>query len=109
MPIELQDIPIITKNQIRKLIIIGTHLHQWQGTDTNDLSRVMKEQGIIQLDPLNPAGRSHDHFLFARLPTYTQGLMEQILYPKAEVFESYFHSLDVVSRDFISLFFIFSS
>ncbi|MCG3224827.1 MAG: hypothetical protein H7647_10195, partial [Candidatus Heimdallarchaeota archaeon] len=47
----------ISKDDLRKLAVVGTHLHQWQGKSKQDVSDVFKQQVMVQLDPLNPAGR----------------------------------------------------
>ena len=64
MPIQLEDIPVISKSQLQKVMIIGTHLHQWQSESLSGVDQVIAAQGFVQIDPLNPAGRNHDHFFF---------------------------------------------
>ncbi|MFW9917137.1 MAG: DNA glycosylase AlkZ-like family protein, partial [Candidatus Thorarchaeota archaeon] len=46
-------------------------------------------QRMVQLDPLNPAGRNHDLFFAARVPDYKVGLFEKIMYPAKRIFEAY--------------------
>jgi uncharacterized protein YcaQ len=99
------DIPKITKIQLQKLLIVGTHLNSWQGHGIEGLRKVFKEQGFIQIDPLNPAGRYHDFFLFARIPDYKQGNLERILYPEGIVFESFFQMMCFIHRDYFPLFY----
>jgi uncharacterized protein YcaQ len=101
----IDDIPKITKNQLQKLLIVGTHLHKWQGYGIDGLRSVFKEQSFIQIDPLNPAGRYHDFFLFARIPDYKQGDLERILYPEGVVFEDFFQMMCFIHRDFFHLFY----
>ncbi len=105
MVIGLQDIPTISKGELKILLIIGTHLHQWQGNDKNDLGSIIQQQGFIQLDPLNPAGRNHDIFLLARSQKYRIGEFEGNLYPKQDVFEDYMHSLNAIKREFFPIFY----
>jgi len=69
--------------------VAGTHLHKWQGTGPNGLAKVIREQGQIQLDPLNPAGRYHDLFFMTRMPDYKVGQFEREAYSKRLVFESF--------------------
>ena len=100
----IDDIPKITKKQLQKLLIVGTHLHTWQGNGNDDLRSVFKKQGFIQIDPLNPAGRYHDFFLFARIPEYKQGALERILYPEGLVFENFFQMMCFIHRENFPLF-----
>ncbi|MHA1109509.1 MAG: DNA glycosylase AlkZ-like family protein [Promethearchaeota archaeon] len=101
----IEDIPKITKKQLQKLLVIGTHLHQWHGHGIDGLKYVFKDQSFIQIDPLNPAGRYHDFFLFARIPDYKQGNLERILYPEGLVFENFFQMMCFIHRDHFSLFY----
>ncbi|MHA1672593.1 MAG: DNA glycosylase AlkZ-like family protein, partial [Promethearchaeota archaeon] len=98
-------IPRITRSQLRKVALVGCQLHQFKGKGKTGIRNLIREQGMIQLDPLNPAGRNHDIFCFSRLNTYSQGAFEDILYPEALVFENYFHVLNVISRDYLPLFY----
>ena len=100
-----KGIPRVTRSQLRKVAIVGCHLHQYEGKGKIGIRNLIREQGLIQLDPLNPAGRNHDIFCFSRLNAYSQGAFEKILYPEALVFENYFHALNVISRDFLPLFY----
>ena len=101
----ISDIPKITKSQLQKLLVVGTHLHTWQGHGVDGLRSVFKEQGFIQIDPLNPAGRYHDFFLFSRIPDYKQGDLEAILFPEGLVFENFFQMMCFIHRDHFSLFY----
>ncbi|MFX0016208.1 MAG: DNA glycosylase AlkZ-like family protein [Promethearchaeota archaeon] len=95
-------IPQITPNELKRVLIVGCHLHHWQG---NDIRRIIQEQGIVQLDPLNPAGRYHDIFFSSRTQKYQQGDFEKIVYPEKLVFESYFHNLNAIHIDHFPLFY----
>ncbi|MHA1746871.1 MAG: DNA glycosylase AlkZ-like family protein [Promethearchaeota archaeon] len=105
MDLLLAEIPPISKSELQKLLIMGTHLHQWQGQGKRDIPAVMQKQGFFQLDPLNPAGRSHDLFFASRIKNYHRGEAENNLYHKKLGFESYFHNLNFISRDFFPLFY----
>ena len=67
MPIQLTE---ITTKELKKIAIVGTHLHKWQGKGVEDIERVFNEQAKVQLDPLNPAGRNHDLFFASRIENY---------------------------------------
>ncbi len=101
----VEDIPKITKIQMQKLLVVGTHLHKWQGHGIDGLKKVFQEQGFIQIDPLNPAGRYHDFFLFARIPDYKQGNLEKILYPEGLLFENFFQMMCFIHREHFTLFY----
>ena len=94
----------ISKENLRKLAIVGTHHHQWQGENKQDVLDVFKQQGMVQLDPLNPAGRNHDIFFSSRIRNYQIGDFQDIVYPKKEVFESYFPNLMAITKEYFSLF-----
>ncbi len=105
MDYSIDEIPKITKFQLRKLLVKGTHLNKWQGYGIEGLRTVFKEQGFIQIDPLNPAGRYHDFFLFARIPDYKQGYLERILYPEGLVFEDFLQMMCFIHREHFPLFY----
>ncbi|MCK4972288.1 MAG: winged helix DNA-binding domain-containing protein [Candidatus Heimdallarchaeota archaeon] len=94
----------ISKDDLRKLAIVGTHLHQWQGNDKQDILNVFKQQAMVQLDPLNPAGRNHDIFFFSRIKDYQIDDFQKVVYPRKEVFETYFPNLMAVAKEYFSLF-----
>ena len=95
-------IPQITQDELKRLIIVGCHLHRWQG---NDLRKIIQEQGLVQLDPLNPAGRYHDFFFSSRMSDYQRGEFEKTVYSKKLVFETYFHNLNAIHVDHFPLFY----
>ncbi|WP_371804032.1 DNA glycosylase AlkZ-like family protein [Candidatus Lokiarchaeum ossiferum] len=105
MPIQLDDLPTISKSQLQKLFIVGTHLHKWQNKSSTGIEDVFAEQGFVQIDPLNPAGRNHDHFFLSRMPQYQQGMAEKQLYTNNVLFESYFHSLNMISMKYFPIFY----
>ncbi|MHA2244728.1 MAG: DNA glycosylase AlkZ-like family protein [Candidatus Hodarchaeales archaeon] len=98
-------IPQITKDELKRVLIVGSHLHRWQGKGSNDIKKVIREQGLVQLDPLNPAGRYHDIFFSSRIPDYRRGDFEKIVYPEKLVFETYFHNLNAIYIDHFPLFY----
>ncbi|MFQ6125626.1 MAG: hypothetical protein ACE5R6_13645 [Candidatus Heimdallarchaeota archaeon] len=79
----------VSKEELQRIALAGTHLHKWQGEGTEGLRKVIKEQAIVQLDPLNPAGREHDIFFAARVRDYKIGQFEVVAYPERLIFESY--------------------
>lgn len=105
MSIQLDDLPTISKSQLQRLMIVGTHLHKWQNLSSTGIENVVAQQGFVQIDPLNPAGRNHDHFFFSRMPKYQQGMAENHLYSGNLIFESYFHSLNMISMEYFPLFY----
>ena len=94
----------VSKEELRKIAIVGTHLHNWQGKDEKDILRVFHEQASVQLDPLNPAGRNHDLFFLSRMPKYKIHMFQNLAYPQREVFECYFPNLMAISKEFFPLF-----
>lgn len=98
----MPSIPQITQDELKRLLIVGCHLHRWQG---NDVKKIIQEQGLVQLDPLNPAGRYHDLFFSSRIPDYQRGEFERIVYHEKLVFETYFHNLNAIHIDYFPLFY----
>ncbi len=105
MGLELTDVPIISKNDLKQVQIVGTHLHEWIGKGTVGLNTCIQRMGCVQIDPINPAGRNHDHFFLSRIPNYRQGSLESDLYQKAKVFEAYFPNLHAIDRRVFPLFY----
>lgn len=106
------NIPSISKAELQKVAIVGCHLHSFITPKRTkiqdikaDLRSLIQNQGIIQLDPLNPAGRNHDIFCSCRLKSYRYALFEKTLYPEKLVFENYFHLLNVIDRTHLPLFY----
>lgn len=100
-----QSIPQISKEELRTLLIMGCHLHKWQGQGKEGIRKVIREQGLVQLDPLAPCARYHDYFFSCRIPDYHQGEFEQLAYPEKLVFETYFHNLNAISMEYFPLFY----
>ena len=94
----------VTREEIQKLAIVGTHLHDWQGSDNNSISDVFKQQAMVQLDPLNPAGRNHDIFFMSRIQNYTLDAFQKTVYPKKQAFEAYFPNIMSISSEYFPLF-----
>ncbi len=79
----------VSTEELRRIALAGTHLHKWEGKGTDGLKKVIKDHAVVQLDPLNPAGREHDIFFAARIRDYKIGQFEEVAYPERLVFESY--------------------
>ncbi len=94
----------ISKEDLRKLAVVGTHLHQWQGKSKQDILDVFKQQAMVQLDPLNPAGRNHDIFFSSRIKDYKIDDFQKVVYPSKEVFEAYFPNLMAITKEHFTLF-----
>ena len=95
----------VSQEELQKIAIVGTHLHKWQGKDTTSIPEVFEQQAMVQLDPLNPAGRYHDFFFSSRMPNYRRGEFEKTVYTEKLVFETYFHNLNAINIDFFPLFY----
>ncbi|MHA2113339.1 MAG: DNA glycosylase AlkZ-like family protein, partial [Candidatus Hodarchaeales archaeon] len=95
---------VLRKNELKRLIIVGSNLHCWQGKGDEGVRKVIKEHGFVQLDPLNPAGRYHDIFFSARIPDYKQGQFEKLAYTEKLVFETHFHNLNAISIEHFPFF-----
>jgi hypothetical protein len=97
-------IPILSKSELKRILIVGSNLHYWQGKGDEGIRKIIREHGFIQLDPLNPAGRYHDIFFSARIPDYKQGQFEKFAYTKKLVFETHFHNLNAISMEHFPFF-----
>ena len=79
----------VSLTELKHIFLVGTHLHKYQGKFKSSVSKIFKSQGSVQYDPLNPAGRYHDHFFCSRIQNYQQGDYENEVYKKKLVFEYY--------------------
>lgn len=99
------DIISLSKEELRHIFLVGTHLHKFQGKEgEKSISDIIKSQGMIQYDPLNPAGRYHDHFLLSRIQNYKQGDFERIAYKKKLIFEYYNPNLCAIAIEHFPTF-----
>jgi hypothetical protein len=105
MNIVVDDLATISKTNLQKVMVVGTHLHQYYPESNLIVEVILKDQGFVQLDPLNPAGRNHDFFFFARTPKYTIGSMENTVYPEKKVFEQHFHRLNTIAKEYFPIFY----
>jgi hypothetical protein len=87
----------LSKKELRHIFLVGTHMHSFQGKNSSSVPYIIKDRGMIQYDPLNPAGRYHDHFLFNRIENYKQADFEKIAYKKKLIFEYYNPNLCALS------------
>ena len=94
----------LSKEELRRIAIVGTHLHNWQDSGDNSVQKVFQKQAMVQLDPLNPAGRNHDLFFLARIPDYKIDSFQKIAYPKKLVFEAYYPNLMAIIKEHLPLF-----
>ena len=101
MKVEIIELP---KSDLKKIAVVGTHLHKWQGNNYDDIQKIINEQAMVQLDPLNPAGRNHDLFFFSRMLNYKTGDFQETVYPQKLVFEAYFPNLMAISKKYFPLF-----
>ncbi|MHA2362791.1 MAG: DNA glycosylase AlkZ-like family protein [Candidatus Hodarchaeales archaeon] len=98
-------ITTVSKDELRHIAIVGTHLHRWQGKGKLGIKKVIKEHGLVQLDPLNPAGRYHDLFFLARVPDYNIGDFEKIVYPEKLIFEAFSPNLSAISVEHFPIYY----
>jgi len=98
------EISLITEEELKRLILVGSNLHSWQGAGEDGIRKIIKEHGFIQYDPLNPAGRYHDLFFNSRILDYKRGQFEKIAYKEGLVFETYFHNLNAISIEHFPFF-----
>ncbi len=94
----------VSLDELQKIAIAGTHLHKWQGIDNSSVSDVFKQQAMVQLDPLNPAGRNHDIFFMSRIQKYIIDSFQKEVYPKKQAFEAYFPNLMSISVEHFPIF-----
>ncbi|MFW9852602.1 MAG: DNA glycosylase AlkZ-like family protein [Candidatus Thorarchaeota archaeon] len=94
----------LSKVELQKIAIVGTHLHSWQDSGNEGVLNVFQTQGMVQLDPLNPAGRNHDLFFLARIPDYKVHSFQKIIYSKKLVFEAYFPNLMAIYKEYLPIF-----
>ncbi|MEE9409941.1 MAG: crosslink repair DNA glycosylase YcaQ family protein [Candidatus Heimdallarchaeota archaeon] len=94
----------LSKEDLQKIAIVGTNLHKWFDEETEGIRKVIEKLAMVQLDPLNPAGRNHDLFFSSRLPKYKISEFQQLVYSEKLIFESYFPNLMAISKEYLPLF-----
>ena len=94
----------ISLSDIQKVAVVGTHLHRWQGEDNDSIPHVIRQQAMVQLDPLNPAGRNHDIFFQSRISSYDTNKFQKTVYPNKLVFEAYYPNLMAISKEHFPIF-----
>ena len=70
MNIVVDDLATISKPDLQKIMVVGTHLHQYYPESPLLVEEIIQDQGFVQLDPLNPAGRNHDFFFCSNSEIY---------------------------------------
>jgi len=52
--------------------------------------------GAVQIDPINPFSRNHDHVLYSRVAEYRPAMLEKLLYDERFCFEYYCNALCIL-------------
>ncbi|MHA1984027.1 MAG: DNA glycosylase AlkZ-like family protein [Candidatus Hodarchaeales archaeon] len=93
----LEIIDHLSLKELRKIAISAGGLNNFSDKNKKAIDTIIKKSGMIQLDPINPAGRNHDLYFLSRYPYYQKGDFEKVLYEqKQSVFEVYFPNLMAV-------------
>lgn len=101
--IELQDTLELTTEELRKIDVVGLHLNQWNNSKY-PINTLLEKFGGVQLDPLNPAGRSHDFFFMSRIEEYKVMDFEKYVYPNKIIFEAYHGPLYALHMKYFPIF-----
>jgi len=56
----------------------------------------VSELGAVQIDPINPFSRNHDHVLYSRVAGYSPVMLDRLLYDERFCFEYYCNALCVL-------------
>ncbi|MBK5266791.1 MAG: winged helix DNA-binding domain-containing protein, partial [Acidimicrobiia bacterium] len=64
--------------------------------DVRHVRRVMRRIGLLQLDSVNVAVRSHYMPLFSRLGPYRKELIDEVAYERGELFEYWGHEASLL-------------
>lgn len=56
----------------------------------------VSELGAVQIDPINPFSRNHDHVLYSRVAGYSPAMLDRLLYEERVCFEYYCNALCVL-------------
>ncbi|MHA2104433.1 MAG: DNA glycosylase AlkZ-like family protein [Candidatus Hodarchaeales archaeon] len=93
----LEIIDHLSLKELRKITISAGGLNNFSGKNKKAIHAIIKKSGMVQLDPIDPAGRNHDLYFLSRYPYYQKGDFEKVLYEqKQSVFEVYFPNLMAV-------------
>ena len=93
----------LTPAEIQRILIVGSKLNNFQSNGENGIKSIIKDLGMVQLDPLNPAGRNHDIFFFSRVKDYMIGQFEELSYPEKLIFEANNPNLMAISIEYFPL------
>jgi len=66
----------------------------------DDLHRVIRDLGFVQLDSINTVARAHDLILFARRPGYRPRNLQRLYEKDRVLFEHWTHDAAVIPMDF---------
>ena len=103
MELKIELVTLNTK-ELKQLLINSSGLGFWQGKEEKGIFETMNRFKMVQLDPINPAGRNHDIFFFSRVKHYLQGQFENVMYPRKTVFEYYSPNLVSIVNDYFPLY-----
>jgi len=87
----------ITKDAARRYTVKKQCFQQPQASvDKNQIFKVLKELGCVQIDTINVVERSHYLVFWSRLGSYRKELLDQLLYPDRKVFEYWAHAASII-------------
>lgn len=96
----------ISRDEARQLALIA------QGLDTppartaseDDVLRIVRDLGCVQIDTISVVARSHYLVLWSRLGSYDQTWLDNLLHPDRSVFEYWAHAASIIPLELYPYF-----
>jgi uncharacterized protein YcaQ len=95
----------ITKDAVRRFAIRKQGFQMPRAeVDKNQIFKVLKALGCVQIDTINVVERSHYLVFWSRLGSYRKELLDQLLYPDRKVFEYWAHAASIIPIEYYRYF-----
>src|SRR4051794_25043490 len=95
------EIPKISIETLRLLAVVkqGLDRRRNRRVEPRGLLKIIKQIGLLQLDSINIIERSHYLVLLSRAGLYDKSHVDQLLYPRRDVFEGWAHAASLIPTD----------
>jgi uncharacterized protein YcaQ len=95
----------ITKEDARKFAVEKQCFQPYRaGVGKEQIFRVLRELGCVQIDTINVVERSHYLAFWSRLGSYRKELLDQLLCPDRKVFEYWAHAASIIPMEYYRYF-----
>ncbi|MBB5515577.1 hypothetical protein FHS89_001589 [Rubricella aquisinus] len=92
----------IPNKTARNLWLSAQHLSA-APVGVTDLSGLITDLGMVQLDSIQNIARAHHHILWSRMQSYRAPMLDRLMRPKREVFEHFTHDASVLPMSLLPM------